>query len=646
MSSSDTQPTLLGHPTGLYALFFAEMWERFSFYGMRALLVFFMLKGFLAYGDDDAYRIYAAYAALVYMTPFFGGMIADRLLGARRAVVLGGLLMSGGHLLMTIETAPTFYTALALLVVGNGFFKPNISSMVGTLYAPGSSERDGGFTIFYMGINLGAAMAPLLCGYVGETYGWHLGFGLATIGMLLGLAVFVVPTMAARILIVVGAVATAAAMVWLQESWLLLVVNGFVALALVASGVLSFVALGKQGLDPEVGGPPDPELLKRPVVPGVSLEVATYLGALVVVPIGAFLLWSNRTVTLIPDAMIATLADSDSLLVNVAGTVAAEISTPTGLIMLLTGVLAVAYILFEAVRRPAVEGQRLIVALTLMGFSLLFWTFFDQGGSSVNNFTDRNVDRVYEERVLTEQDVGQTLTIEMTQEQLGYRNQDQLITLDVLDAARKDESLEVDWVVDAEDVGMGIGGTPIPASTFQSANPIFILLFGLPLSLLWSWLAQSKLEPSTPVKFSLGLLQLGLGFGLMWYGATNHDPRGMVGVPYLVLGYLLHTTGELCLSPVGLSMITRLSPAQMVSTMMGGWFLATAFSGLLGGIIAVFTSVGSSGATGEAAVIPPPIETVMVYGNVFGSIAIAALLAAVVLLALSPLLKRGMHGEQ
>ena len=185
------QKTLFGHPTGLYMLFFAEMWERFSYYGMRALLVLYIIKGFLQKGDGEAYAIYGAYTSLVYATPFIGGMIADKLLGARRAVILGGLLMAAGHLVMTIESEQPFFIALALLIVGNGFFKPNISTIVGSLYPDGSPQRDAGFTIFYIGINLGAAMAPLLCGYVGEKYGWHYGFGLATIGMLVGLAVFV-----------------------------------------------------------------------------------------------------------------------------------------------------------------------------------------------------------------------------------------------------------------------------------------------------------------------------------------------------------------------------------------------------------------------------------------------------------------------
>ncbi len=204
MIANNASPSrvLLGHPTGLFTLFFAEMWERFSYYGMRALLVFYMTKGFLKYADSEAYAVYGAYTALVYMAPFFGGILADRLLGARRAVILGGLLMAAGQLLLTVPTPLALFTALALLICGNGFFKPNISTIVGSLYAPGSPKRDGGFTIFYMGINLGAAMSPLLCGYLGETYGWSLGFGLATIGMLIGIAVFVVRSRAAQIMII------------------------------------------------------------------------------------------------------------------------------------------------------------------------------------------------------------------------------------------------------------------------------------------------------------------------------------------------------------------------------------------------------------------------------------------------------------
>jgi POT family proton-dependent oligopeptide transporter len=648
MSASSTSPStyipskgsLFGHPTGLFALFFAEMWERFSYYGMRALLVLYMQKGFLSYSDNEAYRVYGAYTALVYMTPFFGGMIADRLLGARRAVILGGLLMAAGHLTMTIESKVPFFVALALLIVGNGFFKPNISTIVGSLYPPGSVDRDGGFTIFYMGINLGAAMAPLLCGYVGETYGWHYGFGLATVGMLVGLAVFIVPTLIARVLILSGAVLTAIAMVWLQENLLLVLVNGFVALALLVSGIISFVALGRAGLPAGAGAPPDPVRLSQRVGP-LALEWIIYPLALFGVPIAAGLIaWGSP---LFSEQFLAGISNTSPLL----GTLVGEVSTPTGLTLFLTGLVALGYISWSAFQSTKVEAQRLFVVVTLMFFSMLFWAFFEQAGSSINNFTDRNVDRVTEVRTVTAADVGKTLDIRMTQEQLGYRNGGQLITLDVLDDARKtDDSgsnkLDVKWQVDEADVGMGIAETEIPASTFQSANPIFIIVFGLVFSVIWTALGKRGLEPNTPVKFGLGLLQLGLGFGVLWYGSTVADSRGMVGMTWLLLGYLLHTTGELCLSPVGLSMVTKLSPARLVSTVMGAWFLATAFSSYLSAIIAAFTGVSSEGG-GEGS-IPPPIETVHVYGGVFGNIGIAAIVSAFLVFVLSPLLAKWMHG--
>lgn len=635
------EPTLFGHPTGLFMLFFAEMWERFSYYGMRALLVFYMIKGFLSYGDGEAYKVYGAYTALVYMTPFFGGMLADRLLGARRAVVFGGLLMAGGHLLMTIEQAAFFYQALALLIVGNGFFKPNISTIVGGLYPQGDSRRDGGFTIFYMGINLGAAMAPLLCGYVGETYGWHYGFGLATVGMLVGLAVFVVPTRIAQVLILVGALATAASMVALQDNVLLLAVNGFVALALVVSGVSAFSALGRGGLAPEAGGAPDEAKLKKPFM-GIPAEYAVYLGTLLVTPILAALVSSNRSVRIVPESVLDGLSHGGGTLGTLAGTLLGEVSTPTGLFLAVTGVIAIGYLMMESFKAEKVERERLWVVLSLMFFSLLFWAFFEQAGSSVNNFTDRNVDRVSEERVISEADVGKTVAITMNQEQLGYANGDQMVTVDVLDAAREEGKLEVQWAVDASHVGMGVGGSEIPASTFQSANPIYILLFGLPFSFLWVALGRRGFEPSTAVKFALGLLQLGLGFGALWYGAQTCDARGMVGMHWLLLGYLLHTTGELCLSPVGLSMVTKLSPKRLVSTAMGAWFLATAFSSYLAAVIATFTGVGHGGGGGGG--VPIPLETVNVYGDVFGTIGIAACASAVLLFALSPILTKWTHG--
>lgn len=690
--------TLFGHPTGLYTLFFAEMWERFSFYGMRALLLFYMLKGFLGYGDRDAYAIYGAYTALVYMTPLFGGILADRLLGARRAVVLGGLLMAGGHLMMSAENDVAFFLALALLIVGNGFFKPNISTMVGSLYPQGSPKRDTGFTIFYMGINLGAAMSPLLCGYIGETYGWHYGFGLATLGMLTGLAVFVAPVRITQVLIMSGAVAAALGLFYFRpDNAFSTGVNIFVGIALLIAGVIAWVALGRGGLPAEVGAPSDPRRLRKPLAGPISAEWSVYLLSLLAIPVLALLVSANRNVTVIPSAVVDSLKSSGNAVLQVSADVLAQMSTPAGLILMLAGVVALVYLGMETLRLDKVPRERMYVVLILTFFSMLFWAFFEQAGSSVNNFTDRNVDRVAEQRQLAAGDVGSSLTFRipvqsadadlmrlplLTQEQLGHRNDSPFMKQRIEEAIRIEEkrkgnlsriavdrlvasatrddrltmsgltylraaagasggSVRLEWVVNPGSLGMAIGGSESPASVFQAVNPIYILLFGIAFSALWTFLGRIDLEPSTPLKFSLGLLQLGLGFGAFWYGAQSADERGMVVLFWVFLGYLLQTTGELCLSPVGLSMVTRLSPARLVSTVMGTWFLATAFSQFLAAIIAQFTGV-TEGGYGEG-LVPLPKDTVHVYGDVFGTIALTAIGSAVVCLLLVPLLKRWMH---
>jgi POT family proton-dependent oligopeptide transporter len=653
-----SESTLFGHPTGLFTLFFAEMWERFSYYGMRALLIFYMIKGFLKYGDNDAYAVYGAYTALVYMTPFFGGMLADRLLGKRRAVILGGLLMAAGHLLMAVENTLAFYGALALLITGNGFFKPNISTIVGTLYPEGSVKRDGGFTIFYMGINLGAAMSPLLCGYIGETYGWHLGFGLATIGMLTGLAVFVAPTIVTQAIILSGAVAAAVGLaVFHPDSPYTTAINLFVAVSLVAAAVISVIALGRGGLPAEAGAPPDMELLRRRVAGPLTAEWLVYLGALAIVPVFALLVSgfapltsNNRSLIIIPDAWIEPLTTSTNPLAKVLAMVLQEASRPAGLILMVCGLVAVVYLGMATFRLDKVPRERMFVVLILTFFSMLFWAFFEQAGSSVNNFTDRNVDRVFEQRTIAASEVGATIQLQPTQEQLGFHNGTELFTINTLDTLRaeheQDPDFEISWTVAADNPGMGVASrvNEIPASTFQAVNPVYILIFGLVFTALWTVLGKRGLEPSTPVKFALGLLQLGLGFGAFWYGATMADERGMVSLLWLLAGYLLQTTGELCLSPVGLSMVTKLSPSFLVSTVMGTWFLATAFSQYLAGIIAQFTGVEHGG--GAESGIPIPKETVMVYGDVFGKIAMAAIISAVICFVLSPLLRRWMHEDK
>jgi POT family proton-dependent oligopeptide transporter len=717
--STVQRETLLGHPVGLYTLFFAEMWERFSYYGMRALLLFYMLKGFLGYGDSEAYAVYGAYTALVYMTPFFGGMIADRLLGPRRAVVLGGVFMAAGHLMMTIEDSLAFFTALALLIAGNGFFKPNISTMVGSLYPAGSPKRDGGFTIFYMGVNLGAAMSPLLCSIIGETYGWHYGFGLATIGMLTGVAIFVAPSITSQLTMMVvdiiaavnifvvpryidpnsalrnylnwgvlacligagifalalmgrerpaesalsrfllrlmiTATALAAAYGLIQfgpADPYLLSINYFVAISLLIAAVVAWIALGRGGLPVAAGAPPDEVVLRRRMA-GIPAEWLAYLGAVLAVPVLAMFVCGfapfnqEDAVTIIPEDTIKSIEERGTV-GKVVAVVMHETSKPAGVVLVLAGVVAVIYLALQTLKLETVPRHRMYVVLILTFFSMFFWAFFEQAGSSLNNFADRNVNRVIgATRVIENDDVGTTITIQPTQEQLGYTNGARVFTLDQLtalrDANKSNPNFTTEWAVSADNVGMLVAerSDEIPASWFQSINAVYILIFGLVFTALWGFLGKRGFEPNTPVKFALGLLQLGLGFAAFWYGAQTSDERGMVGMAWLFIGYLLHTTGELCLSPVGLSMVTKLSPAFLVSTAMGTWFLATAFSQFLAAIIAQFTRV-----TDATSSIPVPKATVNVYGDVYGKIAIAATISALICFALSPLLTKWMHLEE
>jgi POT family proton-dependent oligopeptide transporter len=478
-------------PRALYVLFFAELWERFSFYGMRALLVLYMTKEFL-FADERAYAVYGAYTSLVYTFPILGGYLADHVLGYRRSIVLGGVLMALGHFAMAFEARPIFYIALALLCVGNGFFKPNISSLVGQLYAEDDPRRDGGFTIFYMGINLGAFLAPLVCGYIGETIGWHFGFSLAGVGMLAGLLSF----------------------------W-----RGLPLLA-------------DHGLPPAG--------LRAPLALGLTREHGVYLLSALLVPPVAWLLYHEALV---------------------------------GYLLYAVGALVLVALLKLTVQSEPVARQRLGVILVLLPFTVVFWAFFEQAGSSLTLFTDRNVDR------------------------LAF-------------------------------------GTEIPASQFQGVNPAMIIAFAPLFAWLWLRLARRGLEPSTPFKFALGIAQLGLGFLVLQIGAATGDAQGRSPMGWLVGGYFLMTTGELCLSPVGLSMVTKLAPRGQVGLLMGAWFLATAFSQHAAGLIAQLTG-GAGGEGGEQLV---PAESIKIYGAVFGQIGWVALASAVACLALVPLLKRWMHG--
>jgi POT family proton-dependent oligopeptide transporter len=429
---------VVGHPRGLFVLFYAEMWERFSYYGMRALLILYLTKWWL-FDDGKSNLIYGAYTSLVYITPVLGGWLADRYLGQRKAVLFGGILLAFGHLLMAVEgqggvvdplvkqadpAINVFWLALSFIIVGSGFLKANISVIVGQLYRLTDIRRDGAYTIFYMGVNVGSALGTILVGYLGETIGWAYGFGLAGIGMVCGLIIFV---------------------------------------------------LGKPALRGR-GEPPDPVRLKaRPM--GVSVEAVLYaVGFAAVVAIWLLIQYQN---------VIGTL-------------------------LLVSGVVLLVYVLVEAFRHDRETRDRLLVVLFLILLEPVFWGIYEQSGGSFNLFTDRFVDR---------------------------------------------------------------GG--VPTSLFQSINPIYIVALGPLFAWLWTALGKRGLEPSTPAKFGLGLIQVGLSFLVLVWGAEMMGGLKVAAILVFLL-YLLQTTGELCLSPVGLSAMNRLAPRYMASLIMGAWFFATA----------------------------------------------------------------------
>jgi proton-dependent oligopeptide transporter, POT family len=439
---------ILGHPRGLATLFFTEMWERFSYYGMRALLVLFMVDqvrdGGLGFTDQTATAIYGLYTAAVYLVALPGGWIADRLWGAQRAIWVGGIVIACGHFVLAVPTLGSFYLGLMLVVLGTGLLKPNISAIVGELYARGDARRDAGFTIFYMGINLGAAIGPLICGWLAQE-NWHYGFAAAGVGMLAGLVQF----------------------------------------------RLARATLGGHGLAPDTEAP---EGLRR----GAWALVWAVIGALLA------LLWAGLNGWIEIDA--AALAGRTA--VAIAGA-------------------SIAYFVyvFAAGGLTTDERNRVIVIVVLVFACAMFWAGFEQAGSSLNLFAER-----YTERQL--------------------------------------------------------GGFEVPASWFQSLNPAFIILLAPVYSMMWVGLARKHLEPSAPAKFAAGLIMLGLGFAIMIGAATLVSSGEQVLPTWLLFTYLLHTMGELALSPVGLSSVTKLAPRRFVGQMMGMWFLCSGLGNIIAGLIA------------------------------------------------------------
>lgn len=471
------------HPRALIILFFTEMWERFSFYGMRALLMLYLtMQLFRDLQEPDkkaiAYGIYAAYGSLVYATPFIGGIIADKFLGHRKSVVWGAILMAIGHFVMAVETQFWLYIALAFLIIGNGFFKPNMSSIIGEMYDEKDPRRDGGFTIFYMGINLGAFLSPILCGVIGETYGWKYGFSIAGIGMIAGL-------------------------VWFEWGKKILDYKEHIV---EKDDEIEIV----KEYHP-LGIPPQPEKLHKKLFLGITQEYLIYALSIISVALFATLIKNYQVMTyvLVPFSAIV-----------------------------LTIILVIAF------RSTKIERDRLFVVLILLVFTTLFWAFFEQAGSSLTLFANENIDRNF-----------------------------------------------FHWQV--------------KASIFQSINPLFILFLATPFTMLWMQMARRKREPSTPSKFAFGILFLAFGFLILAISpyfitdTTLNVPKdsglwnlrvAAVPMTILILSYLLQTIGELCLSPIGLSMVTKLASPKIVGMVMGAWFLSSTMAFHVGGFIANLTT--------------------------------------------------------
>ena len=586
---------LWGHPKGLYVCFTTELWERFSFYGMKFLLVLYLTKYHL-FTDEMGLDVLGSYAGLVYALPLLGGMIADRYLGMRKSVVFGGISLSLGHILMAVEghqakfyaagttlvdnltlasgeviTAGTvlaedimmrdtaalkvFYLALALIVMGVGYLKPNISTIVGKLYSQEDPRRDSGFTIFYMGINIGSFAATLICGWLGETYGWGYGFGAAGIGMIIGLFTFL---------------------------------------------------YGQKYLKGHAE-PSEPEKLKKRVIGPINVEWSIYL--LSIPMLGVFwLLVQHEPVVLITQnvfliiaivglilySMVHTKKDHNNTLAYTIAAVAiisgicavvANLHPIGGIeaiadeVLYLSIALIVGFVIYGFVTHYSEEFGRTVVLMILILSTIVFWALFEQAAGSMTLYADRIVDRE-------------------------------------------------------------LGDTTFTAAQFGSLNAGFIMLLAIPFAALWTWLAKKNLEPNTPVKFGLGILQAGLGFGALVFGAQFPNEAGQVAMIWLVLAYLLHTTGELCLSPVGLSAVTKLSIGNVVGVSMGTWFLATALSETVATRLGKMAAIDTS-AAGETADAATALAT---YTELFEFLMWFGVGAGVFMIIISPVLRRWMGG--
>lgn len=595
--AADPRRDLFGHPKGVYVCFFTEMWERFSFYGMKALLLLYLLKHHL-FSDNMGYDVLGAYGGLVYCIPVFGGMLADRYLGMRKAVIFGGLLLVLGHLGMTIEGADAhviggevvrddrallaFYFSLSLIIMGVGFLKPNISTIVGKLYAEDDPRRDSGFSLFYAGINLGALFASIVCGYLGQTLGWSWGFGAAGIGMALGLGQFL----------------------WGQKY-----LHG-------------------------LAEPPEPARLRERVA-GLPRETAIYAGAIVgLFPI-AGLMWA---------------------VANGAFKLPFDVPISLGLMLLVViGVLAW-YFWFTTARCTPVQRQQMYALIVLILMCLVFFTMYEQTYGSWVTFTDRMltkdlvpalVQRAPEVQAAGGPAVGfgdflrhaPWSIVSLLLAPLAFVVSAALSDRNPASAAPRALfglsvlAMLVFLVRDALVL-------PQTAGSLTYLGAMFIVLLAPTFGVIWAWLGRRGRDPSKPVKSAFGLLFGGLSFIPLAWAAEHAGASGaLASVWWLVLAYFVLEVGEMCLSPVGLSAVTQLSVRSVVSLMMGTWFLATAFSETLAALFGKLASLDIPEGTAI-----DMAEAGAKYAHLFWLMMWIGVGFAVLALLASPLLRRWMHG--
>jgi POT family proton-dependent oligopeptide transporter len=571
---------VLGHPAGLFVLFFTEMWERFSYYGMRALLVLFLTASLLEEGwgwpREHALALYGTYTSLVYLTPILGGYLADKFLGYRNAVVLGAVIMTLGHASMALEGEAGFmlYLGLFFLIAGNGFFKPNITSIISHIYEKHPEKKDGAYTIFYMGVNAGAFLGILLCGYLGEQVGWHWGFGLAGIFMFLGMLQF-----------------------YFAQG--------------IFGDVGKKIGLSEKSRPEEESLTPD----ERKRNPFTTLDI----------------------ILTVLSAVIGVVWIVNDPVSKIAGTVLFDFTvgplSGANFMILLALFLFLVLVVSRLVRYSNILRDKMVAVAIFAFFTVFFWAAFEQAGGSMTIFADDYTDRTLEGIWATVFRVANTLITIVPLAVITYvlyRLFSQIFSKYPLSNLFLGLSFLIIWAIVIYMLySQFTAETPeIPASWFSILNSLFIIVFA-PLFSKW-W--ESKYNPSAAVKYGLGLVLLGVGFLFLAFGSSG-IPQGAefaaVSVIWLIFAYFFHTMGELCLSPVGLSYVSKLVPGRMIAMMFGVWYVAIAIgnklAGTTGGMIDKVTENYS-------------------LSTFFLMFFIIPAAAGIIVILLNPVMKRLMHG--